>query len=238
MSARRQLMRPPRTRGWWVRGRGCGANPPPGPREGSLRWGWATAPRGMRMEEPKRLEQLPTPEDPGCGNQNKKHLHFWVLQSQMVQALPGHSPWSSPCCTSPTALAISRARLKPALGHSSGSQGLRAWEYVHQSKVTREQREHPTTTSNQPPASQAARCHMLSQPSSHPDPCWGRVHQAPWLWAVGATMLASISHQDGTSCSAPSAQAAPHHPSAIPRSSPCRGHSPQGHQDTWEGLGG
>lgn len=35
-------------------------------------------------------EQLPAPQDPGCGYQNKKHLYLWVLQSQILQAL--HSP--------------------------------------------------------------------------------------------------------------------------------------------------
>ena len=68
------------------------------------------------------LEQLPAPENPGCGYQNKKHLDLWVLQSQILKALQGDSPWSSPNwsspnnCTSSTALSSSWARLKPALG--------------------------------------------------------------------------------------------------------------------------
>lgn len=73
-------------------------------------------PQDLRMEEPKKLKQLPTPEDPGHGYQNKKHLSLWVLQSQIIKALQGHSPRSSHSCTFSTASSSSWARLKPALG--------------------------------------------------------------------------------------------------------------------------
>lgn len=63
-------------------------------------------------------------------------------------------------------------------GHSSVSQGVRAQEYDHQSKVTRQQWEHPATTSNQPPVSPAVQRHALSQSSSSLDFHWGQVHQA------------------------------------------------------------
>lgn len=63
-------------------------------------------------------------------------------------------------------------------GHSSVSQGVRSQEYDHQSKVTRQQWEHPATTSNQPPVSPAVRRHALSQSSSSLDFHWRQVHQA------------------------------------------------------------
>lgn len=62
------------------------------------------------------LEQLPTPEDLGCGYQNKKHLDFWVLQCQILKVLQVRSPWSSHSCTSSTAVSSSWDRTQTSPG--------------------------------------------------------------------------------------------------------------------------
>lgn len=93
MSASRSDLLSPGAGGYQAReGRGCGADPLLAPREGSLHGGWTIGPQGLWTEGPKMLEQLPTPEDLGCGYQNKKCLSLWVLQSQILKALQGHGP--------------------------------------------------------------------------------------------------------------------------------------------------